>query len=1217
MSEAENSLNGSRNPPPTLDEITDAFMARLRRGELPSVSEYARRHPDLASEIEEIFPALALVEQGARDFSRSTGSPAPVDLDLESLGDYRVLREIGRGGMGVVYEAEHMTMRRRVALKVLAGPLAPDDVRLKRFYLEAQLAGRLHHTNIVPVFEIGSDRGHHFYSMQYIPGQNLEAILSELRLLRGVQTERSPLAASTLKETDPARPHSVTWELHTGKRGSYLSSGELATTGTWMQFEIASAMESTPVCSLRSAEATRPGPENFESGSRSAKASSAGSQHSDPGAELKPGSGADHSPDPRGKCDSRDYFHRVARIGLQIAEALQYAHGHGVLHRDIKPSNVILDINGVAWVSDFGLAKREEGELTSAGDMVGTMRYMAPERFSGKTDARSDLYGLGLTLYELCTLHRAFSALDRGELMRDICETEPRRPRQIDPSIPRDLETIILKSIEKSPERRYLTATELADDLRLFLVDRPIRSRRVLLPERALRWCRRNPQQAWLVGCVFLLAMALTLGSMVFAYQAAVYNAQLRDSEQRATASLYESLRRSAEAAFRSDQPGQSFVSLEELARATEILPQLAWPLERLEQERLELRSAAIAAIALPDIRPEKSWTIAEPWTADIAFDAGFSSYAQADRRGEIVIRAVADDRELYRLPVPPEFSAVQRLQFDPHAQFLAVEYVGTRPHLAVWDIAAAKLVVTQPLFVGPAVSYAFDPNGKRLIVNDDRAFRFYSLEHGKQVFLGRVPEQAHLFAVGPTERQLAWVPPDGSVVQVWNISPWEKAFEFEVASGEISSLNWAPTSRQLALGMHDGTLHVGDMDNWAESVRIFQGHTAHVSRLHFSQQGEHLVSEAWDGTVRLWSIDNAEQLLRIDGKHILSGGFGGIGESYLATGGGAEVQLWRVAVETPHRVLRTESLESKRWSADIDPSGQWVVSARDDGAEIWDLATGQLVAWLPTRGSNPGVSKDAKFIDGGRAVLLSHGGGLDIVPLQHDARQRPQFDVSGTRSLHASPSAWASVSATRRVAAFREDQRRGIGRVVDLDNPSQSVSIGPHHGLDHVEVSPDGAWIATSCWGGRGVHVWNAISGVRQTEQLLEPYAEKANCTFSPDSQWLTVATPKYHVTWRISDWQPIYRVRRASNDDWPGPLAYSHDGRLLVAAHSRFVLALLAPDSGREIARLDAGSKVGFHDCSLSTDGSYLAAASDSHLHLWDLVQLRERLADIGLDW
>ncbi len=172
----------------------------------------------------------------------------------------------------------------------------------------------------------------------------------------------------------------------------------------------------------------------------------------------------------------RTFFRSVARIGLQVAEALEYANRQGVLHRDVKPSNLLLDPKGNVWVADFGLAKAADAEdLTHSGDIVGTVRYMAPERFAGKCDARSDVYALGLTLYELLALRPAYAAADRHELMRRVMNEEPERLRSLVPHLPRDLETVVHKAIDREPARRYATAAALAEDLQRFLDDRPIR----------------------------------------------------------------------------------------------------------------------------------------------------------------------------------------------------------------------------------------------------------------------------------------------------------------------------------------------------------------------------------------------------------------------------------------------------------------------------------------------------------------------------------------------------------------------------------------------------------------------------------------------------------------------------------------------------------------------------------------------------------------------
>jgi serine/threonine protein kinase len=419
-----------------VDDLAEEFARRLRAGEQPSVEEYACRHPQWADEIRVVLPAVALMERLKPRPEPAT--PSPSDPPPRRVGEYRILREIGRGGMGVVYEAEQETLGRRVAVKLLAGHLLANETLRSRFRREATSAARLHHTNIVPVFGVGECDGRGFYVMQLINGRGLDRVLQQAAAFRGApKTEITGGAAET-----PAAPAAPT-----EANGPTANPAALP-----------------PLCGL----------------------------------------------------PPQEFCREVARLGAQVADALAAAHSQGVLHRDVKPSNLLLDDRGCVWVTDFGVAKLvEEANLTSSGDLVGTLRYMPPERFAGRSEAGGDVYSLGVTLCEMLTLRPAFPDANPQHLIHLITHEGPIPPRRFEPAIPPDLETVVLKAAARDPAHRYPSAADLADDLRRFLDDRPIRARRTGPVALAWRWCRRNPALASATAAAFLLLLAASVVSVV------------------------------------------------------------------------------------------------------------------------------------------------------------------------------------------------------------------------------------------------------------------------------------------------------------------------------------------------------------------------------------------------------------------------------------------------------------------------------------------------------------------------------------------------------------------------------------------------------------------------------------------------------------------------------------------------------------------------------
>ena len=565
-------MNDSDSEADPLAQLAEEFAGRYRRGERPSLGEYTERYPEHAERIRHLFPALVEMEQlgsvggpGAGDFAGIAAGRGRVP---PQLGEYRILREVARGGMGVVYEAVQESLGRHVALKVLPSAGSMPPTQLERFRREARAAARLHHTNIVPVFGVGEHEGVHYFAMQFIRGQGLDRVLHELRYLR--RRDPSPTDAAARRGAD------LSISIARGLLSGRFAGGESTSVGP------------AGGAPFPAGDVDRPtdGPAG--------------------------GSGSIVLGDPSGLGGQSTlaYSRSVARVGVQVAEALAYSHQQGILHRDIKPANLLLDTQGTVWVSDFGLVK-EQGteELTTEGDFVGTLRYMAPERFLGRSDPRSDVYGLGLTLYEMLTLQPAFADPDRARLVDRVQQEEPPRPRKLDPHIPRDLETIVLKAIAKEPGRRYATATAMAEDLRRFLADRPVEARRAATWERAWRSARRNPWLAISTASAAVLLVVVAAGSAAWSARLGTELRRTtdargaeRDAKRDALDKLWRSHLARAQAGRFSRRPGQRLDSLAALDEAARIAREVGVPAEGMD----ELRNEAIACLALPDLRPAR-----------------------------------------------------------------------------------------------------------------------------------------------------------------------------------------------------------------------------------------------------------------------------------------------------------------------------------------------------------------------------------------------------------------------------------------------------------------------------------------------------------------------------------------------------------------------------------------------------------------------------------
>ena len=536
-----------------LGEAIEAYLELVELGTAPDADDFAGRYPDLKDDLRAALDGLAMVQGLVGESGGGAGGRLEAG---RRVAGYRIVRELGRGGMGIVYEAVHVDLDRPVALKVLGMHSAPDSTGRRRFLNEAKTAAGLHHTHIVPVFDVGQVGGLCYYAMQRIEGCGLDRVVKALR--KG----RSTAAGSSI-----------------GK-GRGKSKASVAPAVAAIDLLNASSM----------GDPTR----SWFTGS-SVKNVGGMIPHDERSDEVPP-----FEP-PRG----REYYRWVARAGHQAADALAHAHGRGVIHRDIKPSNLLVDGRGTVWVADFGLARRvSEPSMTQTESLIGTPRYMSPEQaVQDPIDVLTDVYSLGATLYELLTLHPPHDGRTTAELIGQIRDKEPISPRKRDPRLPRDLETIVLKAMAKRPRDRYASSADLAEDLQRFLDTEPVKARRITPVGRAWRFARRHPG----LSAVSTVAAASILATATIAYVQVV---QERNKAVRALAgetialdrfkgAMILNLLRDAEGIRKMRVPDLRKTGLERLKEAVALNPDAAM--------QTKLRDEAVQLLALRDIEPQPS----------------------------------------------------------------------------------------------------------------------------------------------------------------------------------------------------------------------------------------------------------------------------------------------------------------------------------------------------------------------------------------------------------------------------------------------------------------------------------------------------------------------------------------------------------------------------------------------------------------------------------
>ena len=1145
-----------------VEELAEDFLERYRRGERPAVSEFIARAPEHADEIRDLFPALVLMEQAdpATDTDRPPAPAAP--FHLERLGDYRLIREVGRGGMGIVYEAEQEALGRHVALKILPLPTTKDVRSLARFRREARSAARLHHTNIVPVFDVGEREGVHYYAMQFIQGQGLDEVIAELRRLR-----QPKVPGSAGQPTGPAS------ELIFSLAESVVS-GYFRANGT----------------TAGPAPPAGPSPGTVPNGSKTSVLTD------------------------RSDFSTRSDFHfyrSAARIALQVSEALAYAHGQRVLHRDIKPSNLLLDAHGCAWVTDFGLAKEEGDSLTGTGDVVGTLRYLAPERLNGVSDARSDIYSLGLTLYELLTLRTAFAETDRVRLVQQITRHEPAAPRKLEPHLPRDLETIVLTAIAKEPGRRYATAADMADDLRRFLADRPIHARRTSQWEHAWRWCRRNPGWAGTAAAVLGLLLVIAVGGTLLSLHLRQALSDVQAADRDKTEKLWQSHLDRARALRSSGRVGQRFEALEAIREAARI------------QVTDELRDEAVAALVLPDVKVESEWDGCPPDTMSLVSDANFERYARINKLGEVTVcrRGPNGEEVLARVPAIG-VSRYWGMWMSPDGRYLAYghsspsEGVAGSLRILRLDGPVPTVLPYEPANVH-LQSVAFHPDGRHLAVGDTGGtISVYDLETSRQPRRRAIGVVPHTLAFNPLDGRLAAACGesirlfDGSTLRELTTlrDPRLHSWEFGLA--------WHPNGRLLAASCEDMKIHVWDTQTAAEAMAALDGHPASGVTMAYNRAGDRLLSTSYDRQTRLWDAVSGRLLITMPGTY--GAQFGPTDASIGLGRAGTKLAIWQLADGRELRHIRRSKAEDRDVVASpvLDADGRVLAANSRTGLVFFDFASGRELAAVRLRETATAYARSFDRRDG---WMTSGSTDALLWPVHSDPDRTDVIRVGPPRSIGASGHAGADATPDGRVRIIPQNTgllllEKSQALIVDRDRPGRRIVLKPQYDIRHAAVSPDGKWAATCSWFWDGqsaaVRVWDAETG-RPVMDL--PVAGLSRAGFSPDGRWLgTHVKGEGCQLWEVGTWRAGQRFPNA--DFWWAP-----DGRFLLVNDVLGAIRFVDPETGRNILRLTGPEATSYSPAGLSADGATLLAlgGDTNSLYVWDLRRIRAELRELGLDW
>jgi WD40 repeat protein len=1101
-------------------QLGEALQARLHdhadSGDAAEPATLPPR-PSVDSEAPTVPPAPAPVVE---DPCPTPAPPEPVEAAaagagawLPSVPGYEIVSELGRGGMGAVYQARQTQLNRLVALKMILAGAHAGEQELARFRTEAEAVARLQHPNIVQIHEVGEWRAGDvsppmpFFSLEYCAGGSL-----------------------------------------------------------------ADKLDGTPLP-----------PED------------------------------------------------AARLVETLARAMDAAHRAGIIHRDLKPANVLLASGGreppeetmssggsrpplaeyTPKITDFGLAKKLDSGSgqTASGAILGTPSYMAPEQAGGQNKAvgpLADVYALGAILYELLTGRPPFKAATAMDTLLLVVSEEPVPPRQLQPKLPRDLETICLKCLQKEAKKRYARAADLAEDLRRFGTGEPIQARPVGRWERGVKWARRRPAVAALLAALVLAALGMAAGGAWFtlSLQRALGVAEdERDKANEARQQAEDERHRADAARTRAEwlaYAGQIALAQREwedgnVGHARDLLAACQWNLRGWEHHYLSTLFNQNQRTFRGHTGPVFSVAIS-PDGKRLLSGSGGHDQQRRPLPGEVKLWDAQTGRETLNLK--GHTGPVNSVAFSPDGIRLASG--GGLPHkpgeVKVWDAQTGQEILSLKGHTGGVTSVAFSPDGKRLVSGSRNLFtpdnpgeiKVWDAQTGQETLAlqGRT-DGVYSVAFSPDGKRLV-SGGDDNKLKVWDAQTGQLIRTLQRHSGTVFSVAFSPDGKRLASASADKTIKVSDAQTGQE-IRSLKGHTETVASVAFSPGAQRLVSSSWDGTIKVWNAQTGQLTLSLKGHSgpVWSVAFSLDGKRLVSGSWDKTVKMWDA--QTGQETLTFQGNTDPVGGTAFSPDGQRLVSASGNAPlKVRDAQTGQEI--LAPKGQRGFVPSVAFSPDGQRLA----GGGVTTFQLWDAQTGQETLTVKGHTSMVNSV---AFSPDGKRLATASDDK---TVKVWDVQTGQEILTLKGHaNGVSSVAFSPDGQRLASASFD-RTVKVWDVATG-QPTLTLNGHMGEVWSVAFSPDGQRLASGSWDQTVkVWDAQTGQLTLTLNGHTGQVWS--VAFSPDGKRLASASGDRTVKLWDAATGQEALSLK-GHTDWVRSVAFSPDGKRLVSGSQNGtVIVWD---------------